>query len=319
MNATAETPLKEPKPVILYIGGYGRSGSTMLDRLLGQIPGVISLGETRHIWQRAFRENQWVSGGIPFRDCPFWNEVINIAFGRHDCVDLERIDTLRASVDRVRSIPRLRKLTRQSDLFKEQVEEFGGILNKLYSAIREVSGCSLIVDSSKHPCYAYLLAATGHFDLRLIHMVRDPRASAYSWQRRRQRPEIYWEKKEMPQFNPAVSAVHWSIANALLESLRHNLEAPSVRLRYEDLVAAPAERVREVWRLLEFSEPDLSFIDGQSAKLREGFTIAGNPSRFKSGQIEIKADEEWRTKMEAGSKRLVSLLSFFHRRKYAYQ
>ena len=34
-------PTRPPK--VLYIMGWGRSGSTLLDRVLGQVPGVVSL------------------------------------------------------------------------------------------------------------------------------------------------------------------------------------------------------------------------------------------------------------------------------------
>ena len=43
MNETNDVP----RTKVLFIGGYGRSGSTLLDRLLGQIDGFVSVGEVR--------------------------------------------------------------------------------------------------------------------------------------------------------------------------------------------------------------------------------------------------------------------------------
>ena len=37
-------------PTVLYVGGYGRSGSTVLDRVLGALPDAVSVGEIRSIW-----------------------------------------------------------------------------------------------------------------------------------------------------------------------------------------------------------------------------------------------------------------------------
>src|SRR6266542_1121845 len=40
----------ERPPTVLFIGGYSRSGSTLLDLLLGQLPGFFSSGELAYIW-----------------------------------------------------------------------------------------------------------------------------------------------------------------------------------------------------------------------------------------------------------------------------
>ena len=40
----AGTPDGEPVKV-LYLGGYSRSGSTLFDRMLGQVPSFASTGE----------------------------------------------------------------------------------------------------------------------------------------------------------------------------------------------------------------------------------------------------------------------------------
>src|SRR4051794_15439538 len=66
---------------VLYIGGYGRSGSTLLVQLLGQIEGFHSVGEMWNIWQQCFTENQLCGCGKPFHECPFWSAVVEEAFG----------------------------------------------------------------------------------------------------------------------------------------------------------------------------------------------------------------------------------------------
>ena len=56
---------------ILYIAGYGRSGSSILARLLAQQAGIVSLGEF-HMAPRKFGENAICSCGEPLSDCEFW-------------------------------------------------------------------------------------------------------------------------------------------------------------------------------------------------------------------------------------------------------
>jgi hypothetical protein len=56
---------------LLLIGGIGRSGSTLLDRMLGQLAGISSVGELVHVWRRGLAENNRRGCGARFGDCPF--------------------------------------------------------------------------------------------------------------------------------------------------------------------------------------------------------------------------------------------------------
>jgi len=43
--------------------------------------------------------------------------------------------------------------------------------------------------------------------------------------------------------------------------------------------------------------------------LGEDHTVAGNPIRFRRGEIEVRRDDEWRTRMPRRSKALVTALT----------
>ena len=60
---------------ILYIGGCTRSGSTLVDRMLGQLPGFVSTGEFGLITTHSITENRLCGCGRRFRDCPYWQAV----------------------------------------------------------------------------------------------------------------------------------------------------------------------------------------------------------------------------------------------------
>lgn len=79
---------------VLFIGGYGRSGSTLLDRMLGQMEGFFSAGELRYIWDRSFAENQLCGCGKPFKKCAFWSTVI----------DETSFDGQKAYIDTIRAL-----------------------------------------------------------------------------------------------------------------------------------------------------------------------------------------------------------------------
>ena len=60
---------------VVCIAGVGRSGSTLLDRILGSLPGAVSLNELRPLWRNGFINNRPCACGASFNDCEFWSEV----------------------------------------------------------------------------------------------------------------------------------------------------------------------------------------------------------------------------------------------------
>lgn len=60
---------------IVYIGGYGRSGSTILSLVLGQLEGVSSIGEIGAL-TRAIQEHRNCTCGSALVECVFWGEFL---------------------------------------------------------------------------------------------------------------------------------------------------------------------------------------------------------------------------------------------------
>ena len=54
---------------------------------------------------------------------------------------------------------------------------------RTYAAIAQVSGRRVVIDSSKHASLAFCLSTSPALDLRVVHVIRDSRAVAYSWSR----------------------------------------------------------------------------------------------------------------------------------------
>ena len=70
-------PIVARAPVqVLYIAGTGRSGSTLLAGILGQVDGIFNAGEVRYIWDRGLLANRLCGCGRQFRDCPVWDEIL---------------------------------------------------------------------------------------------------------------------------------------------------------------------------------------------------------------------------------------------------
>ena len=140
------------------------------------------------MWLRSVRDDERCGCGQAFSVCPFWPQVGRAAFGGWDRVDVDRVTRLRAQVDRARFLPQLASARLQGRL-QPALDEYVGYYQRTYAAISEVSGSPVVIDSSKHASLAFCLRSSPSVDLRVVHMVRDSRAVAYSWSKVVDRPE----------------------------------------------------------------------------------------------------------------------------------
>jgi hypothetical protein len=297
---------------VLYLGGLGRSGTTLLERLLGELNGVCPLGEVVHLWQRDVRDDERCACGKHFSDCEFWYQVGQRAFGGWHHVDVWRVLAMRDMVERTRFIPRLARLGRW-DQHRVLVAEYADYYARLYTAAAEVSGAQVVVDSSKHAALAFCLRYAPQLDLRVVHMVRDSRGVAYSWTKRVTRPETDGTD-EMTRYPPVRSAVLWNVHNMAFGLLRR-CGVPTMRVRYEELLAEPSATVT---RIAEFAgQTYVSTVDylrmdqagTPIATLGPCHSAAGNPMRFKVGEIPLRRDDAWRDKLPTAQRRLVGVLT----------
>lgn len=308
-----------PQPVrVLYIGGLGRSGSTLLDRMLGQIPGLFSAGEIRDLWQRSLKENLLCGCGEPFRECPVWSEVGRRAYGGWDNVDPDEVLTLVRSVDRHALLPLLLKPGLWPP-FARKVQRYAEILAPLFQSIADVAGGATIIDSSKAPSTAFLLRHVPGVQLSLVHLVRDSRGVAYSWTKKVARPDAPGREMYMHRYHPPRIAFRWMTRNMMMEMLGR-MGIPEVRVRYETLIREPRE---ELGRLLQglgtpFRPGDLSFVSDGKVTLHPNHTVMGNPMRMEQGVVQLRLDEQWRTALGRRQRGMVTAMTKPLLRRYGY-
>jgi hypothetical protein len=301
------TPSTNEKKDVLYIGGVGRSGSTLLAYLLGQLEGYVVAGELKFIWQKGVKENERCGCGEPFADCPFWRDVGQAAFGGWNEVDIEEVLGLQARVTSGRSVSALLTGVGSDPAFARYSE----LLRQLYGAILAVSGGRIVVDTSKTPVEALIVARVPGVQCRAIHLVRDGRGVAFSWAKRGvRRPEIVGEDAVMLDYRPLYIAPRWVYGNLFFELLRTRV--PIARLRYEDLVRAPQEYVEAALRGCgaPYDPAGLEALGRGSVTLGSLHTLGGNPMRFTAGETAVQADEAWMREMAAGSRRSVTAVTW---------
>lgn len=306
-------------PTVVYIGGFGRSGSTLLERLLGEVGGVACLGEVVHLWQRGVLRNELCGCGTPFHSCSFWTAVGEQAFGSWSDRHASGVLRLHDAVDRQRHLP-LTMLPWTSRSARMRLAHYAAAYSSIYSAAASVTGAEVLVDSSKHASLAFALTHSTQIDLRVIHVVRDPVAVAHSWSKTVHRPEAGDgdDDETMARFSPAKTSALWTSNNLFLQLLRRR-HVPVTRVRYEDLVRHPQQAIARAWANLSLpGTPDLPMTGHHTVKLNPIHSVAGNPMRFSTGELAIEPDDAWRADMPAGQRRLVAALTWPMRSWYGY-
>ncbi|WP_460774934.1 sulfotransferase [Nocardiopsis nanhaiensis] len=296
----------------------GRSGSTLIERLLGELPGFCSVGEVVHLWRRGLVENERCGCGLPFAGCGFWAEVGKRAFGGWDRVDAHGVLRLKDSVDRTRFLPVLLNGPSGEGALAARSDRYTELYHRLYSAVAEVSGARVIVDASKHASLAACLRWRYGSRMRLLHVVRDPRAVAHSWGKRMARPDASPDssEQEMARYSAGRSALQWMTQNSSLDALARR-GTPTLRVRYEDFVADPEGEFGRIADFAGHAGAPLALGEG-GVRLSEGHAVSGNPMRFRSGPVGVRADHGWREGLAPWRRGLVTVVTSPTRGRYGY-
>lgn len=296
------------RPRVLMLGGFGRSGSTLLERCLAQCEDFAGLGELIHLWERGLRDNELCGCGEPFGQCPVWQQIGQQAFGGWAALDVDQVVSDRLEVVRNRFLPEL-IAQRALGSRRPRRQRLLGNLQKLYHAADQLVDGRVLVDSSKHPAYAYLLRSL-NVDLRCVLVVRDPRGVAFSWAKVVKRPETGSRDEQMPRYSIPASMFNWTTYSLLFHALSV-LKVPVLTVHYEDFMTDPQQTVLRIHQFagVQTSVEHLPSFTDRQIHLDAHHTVAGNPMRFKVGDIQLKLDVAWQEQMKDKDRFLAGALS----------
>ncbi len=311
-RARGQPPLK-----VLYIAGCGRSGSTLLGNLLGQLDGFCALGEVPHLWDRSLRDNRLCGCGRPFAECRLWQPVLARALGRWTREELAETIAVRERLTAWRILARSFRGSggRRSPAFGRYVERVG----RIYREVARVTGSRVLVDGSKSPGHAEVLRQIPGLEVCPLLLVRDPRAVAFAWQKRQAYDPDREQPMAMGRLDLRQSAIMWVGWNLATERMWRRRPGGCPVLRYEDFVARPRASVERILALLDASRQPLPFIDEHTVELAPQHALAGNPCRFDRGPVEIRRDDAWRRQMPRHRQLAVAALTWPWRRRYGYR
>ncbi len=247
--------MKEELFPLIYIASSDEAGSALLERLIGAHPAIWSLGELRHL-PRARHAQQACGCGSELAGCPYWSR----AFAELD-------PRLEVAVEGLasRRKPLLARVGEVSDLLLgassprriEEAQAHGVQSRAVLESFRRTAQAfrpmpvSWILDCSRDARRLLWLKDSRRFDLRVLHVVRDPRADVHAHLQ---------ASGVLTRRSAAVHAARWAFENLLLWRLASSgfRKDHVLRIRREELVQEPAAVLERVGKLVGLTFPAIT-------------------------------------------------------------
>ncbi|MEM7275059.1 MAG: sulfotransferase [Actinomycetota bacterium] len=295
-----DEPQARPEPAaavptrVLYIGGEGRSGSTVLEKALAAHPDVVAVGELKYLWRWGIKRNELCACGNPVPECVFWSAVGRRLFGpdgfasEQAAAALSEYEVVAANRRMLASF--LTPILPSSRRRLARVRDF---LGDLYAAIAAEAGASVVVDASKHPMHLSVVFRASAVDLRVVQLVRDPCGVTNSWSKKVALPHDPTGTRTMGPHPASVVVPRWALMNLAVQYIR--LLRTGIVVRYEDFCREPRETIARILRLAELDPALVPDTGTDAIVLTAGHGIAGNPARFGADEITVTEDTAWRS------------------------
>lgn len=227
---------------IIYIAGYGRSGSTLLSVMLDSIPSVVAVGELAGLSKFSAAGAPICSCGEEYSRCEVWGAVLErVPGGRKGLAELGRIRR-RMEGWNGRLIGWHRRRVR---------EKYKRLTRGLFSAIVEVTAANVIVDASKSAFPSMWrgqrLGEVVHSDLFVIHLIRKPSQVMSSCRKGRNVDLERNRRGRSGLLGAGMGLGGWCAANLAARSVRRSYgPEQSTIVRFEDLVKSPLDELRRI-------------------------------------------------------------------------
>jgi len=298
---------------ILYIGGAGRSGSTLLELIIGNLPGYFSIGEVCRFFEYIVHGKMRCGCGERLNECKFWSKIVDRLESKN--IDIERMAHLNNQLMRTRNFPKL-LLYGKTKHPPEWYELIRGI-EALYYLIATLSGGKIIVDSSKTPSQLICLKQIPGLNIKVVQIIRDGRAVAYSWAKRKKSITTKSGKKAyMPQRSYSSSMIRWAAENYWMGA--NCGDTPNTPIMYEKFVAHPYQELKQVIGDLDLDSKGLEMLNANEMNLSKTHSVGGNFIRFSTEKMEIRPDMEWKKNISKWKSVYLGLLTLPLMKKYHY-
>ena len=274
---------------VLYVAGHGRSGSTLLGMLLGAGSGSFLAGELALIFDRWLGGQQVCSCGNVLRDCPVWSAVMGRFSSSMPHASLVGARRLTDRLERLASGWALGAINRRAR------QAYGRVWGEMLDSIAEVTGSPTIIDISKsaHPRARrpFMLASEAGTDVRVLVLIRDPRAvmgSVGAAGSRKGRGKVLAGERTLAS---------WVATYAYANRYRRAVAIPVTIVRYEDLTTEPRTVLERAARELDLDFSAAIAAAEQRRNIAAHHAFAGNAIRRDAVTVLRPATADWATRL----------------------
>ncbi|MGH3505874.1 MAG: sulfotransferase [Nocardioidaceae bacterium] len=308
---------------VLSVVGAGRSGTTVMAAVLGEYDGFAAAGELRFLWKRGLQDRRPCACRQPPADCAVWSQVVSKVVGPQGPARTAAVQRVVAAQHELRT-PRasVRAIRLAADpaaggwLALQTVRQAS---ISVCQALASVTSAQIVIDTSKRALDASLLTSGEAIEQYVVHVVRDPRAVVHSWRNAKSFDAGGRTRSIGTRRLPGTVRRWWWSALTIAQLHRRIDESRWLRVRYEDFARDPQAVVARVMRLLDEAPAGSPFVGSDTVELHPSHMVAGNPSRFDVGTVNIRLDERWRTAMPRRDQRLIALATGPLMRRFGYR
>lgn len=301
---------KKTAPELIYIASDVRSGSTLLDLMLGSHSEISSVGEIQYLSDHFGRKGTGYSWdwkctcGKDFNDCEFWSKINNMVKEKTG-IDIADRDTW------VRRVKQPFPYLMMPDVLLKRVSKKSSSLSKgmdasfycwqIVDSISEQTGRSLIVDSSKNSEQFRYLYFWRPRSMKMIHLIRDGRGVVYS-------------KMTRAGDTSRKATKNWVLENLKISFVKKLVNRNNIlTIKYEDLCNDPEREVSRIYSFLNI-EDEINLLTKE-----DRHNVCGSPHRFDWKNMEIKLDERWKEELSDENRKTFNTFGGWLNRIYGYK
>ena len=280
------------KNKIVYVGGYGRSGSTLLCAVLGGSGQAVPVGELKAIFAY-YHQARICSCGENLEACEYWGEIVQEFLSENPDITLDEASRVTETIENYNNWLTLRYRN------TEEEKKYQRIWQSIIDIVCAKSGCNYIIDASKSSTIACNRAAAlaGFVDVELIHLVRDPRAvmaSMLSAQKRRMQKHGI----RPVAFRGLRTLVSWSFTNIYIHMISFfGIKKVKARVSYEELTNNPKKTIELIDQAVDIDCSHVIENIEKSIPFDAGHIFSGDLLRMK-GEYQISAfSPKWRNQL----------------------
>lgn len=296
---------------LVYLVSNHNAGSTPIALVANAHPDMVSPGEMVGPGGRFHGALGPVcSCGKEVAVCPFWQEVgIRYrAMGFPWQPDRWGLDfrfpgfplLSRIALNRPDAFSWRTPLFARLPWFLDRIQEMLDRNAAFAQIILDVSGRKVVLDASKHQMRLYHLSRIKMLDLRVVHLIRDPRG---------------WCNSRRKNFNEPVNqnALRWSEQNISIDQIvSHINKEKRIVLRYEEFCENPQATMARIWALADLPEvpvpEDLNTISHH---------LLGNRMRTRKN-LKISQDLSWQNELSTGERAIIEQITASTAQRFGY-